>query len=96
MHVLVLSSEVPPLEAVDWSEVALLAIVEPEGVQEGARGVAVPDANVLGLRTKSLIEITQLESTLGRFVLLVSNIRHGIVRLFDGTRYLCAMATPLQ
>ena len=50
MHVLVLGAEVPPLEAVNGSEVTFLAIAEAEGVEERAGGVPVPDADILGLK----------------------------------------------
>ena len=48
MHVDVLCAEVAPLEAVDWAEVALLAVPEADRVQELPRTVAVPDADLRG------------------------------------------------
>ena len=50
VHVGVLGPEVAPLEAVDRSEVTLLAVLEAARVEEGARAVPVPDPDVLLLK----------------------------------------------
>lgn len=46
----VLCAKVPPLEAVDWAEVALFPVGEAELVEEGARAVAVPDVHAFFLQ----------------------------------------------
>lgn len=43
MHVRVLCTKVPPLEAVHWPQVAFLSVGEPEIVQEGPRTVGFPN-----------------------------------------------------
>lgn len=43
MHVCVLCTKVPPLEAVHWPQVAFLSVGEPEIVQEGPRTVGFPN-----------------------------------------------------
>lgn len=43
MHVCVLSTEVPPLEAINGPQVALLTVCEPALVQEVPGPVGVPD-----------------------------------------------------
>mmetsp|Transcript_27304 Transcript_27304/g.73803 ORF Transcript_27304/g.73803 Transcript_27304/m.73803 type:complete len:383 (+) Transcript_27304:427-1575(+) len=50
VHVLVLCSKVPPLEAVHWPQVTFLPVIQANGVQVLAGGVAVPDVDVLVLQ----------------------------------------------
>ena len=47
MEVDVMSTKVPPLEAVDGPKVAFFPVIEAEGVEELARGVSIPDVNIL-------------------------------------------------
>jgi len=48
--VLVLRSEMPPLEPVDRSEISLLSVRKTSRVEEGSRTVPVPDVDVLLLQ----------------------------------------------
>jgi len=54
MHVFVFGAEMSPLEPIDGSKVSLLAIGEPEGVEEGSGGVPVPDPDILRLKDTRL------------------------------------------
>src|SRR4051794_2221094 len=47
MHSVIGGAKVSPLEAVDGPQVPLLAVVEAHAVEEGARGVPVPDLDLL-------------------------------------------------
>lgn len=46
MHRTVLSSEVAPLEAIDWAKVPLLAISQAPAVEELTRRIAVPNSDL--------------------------------------------------
>lgn len=48
MHVNVLGSKVPPLKAIDGSQVTHLAVRQATLIEKLARAIAVPNVNVLG------------------------------------------------
>lgn len=54
VHILVLGSEMPPLEPIDRSEISLFAVSEAERVKKCAGRIAVPNTNVLLLKKETV------------------------------------------